>query len=66
MKLFSQTTDQSYYFQSYPKSLKKWEKHFYKGQYGFRKGHFTEFAVLEIVDKLMTDMDKGETPINII
>ncbi len=53
--IFSQTYE---YFQR--------EKLFYEGQYGFRKGHSTEFAALEIVDKLMTDMDKGETPINII
>ncbi len=52
--IFSQTYE---YFQR--------EKLFYEGQYGFRKGHSTEFAALETVDKLITDMDKGETPFNI-
>ncbi len=41
------------------------EKHFYGSQYGFRNKHSTELAALEIVDRLLTDMDNGETPINI-
>ncbi len=41
------------------------EKHFYGSQYGFRNKHSTEFATLEIVNRLLTDMDNGETPINI-
>ena len=36
---------------------------FYCSQYGYRKIHSTEYACLELVDKLMTDLDKGETPI---
>jgi hypothetical protein len=28
-------------------------------QYGFRKGHSTEHAVLELVDRVVNDMDKG-------
>ena len=38
---------------------------FYFSQYGFRKNHFTECAVVEIVDRIITEMDKGKTPINI-
>ncbi len=41
------------------------QKLFYKGQYDFRNEHSTEYAALEIVDRLMTEMDKNETPINI-
>jgi hypothetical protein len=41
------------------------EKLFYESQYGFRNKHSTEYAALEIVDRLMTEMDKNETPINI-
>ncbi|KAI0234462.1 hypothetical protein LSAT2_015292, partial [Lamellibrachia satsuma] len=34
-------------------------------QYGFRKGHSTEFALLELIDKLACQMDKGKIPITI-
>ena len=37
----------------------------YSSQYGFRKGHSTEFAVLEIIDRIIHDLDKGETQINV-
>ncbi len=36
------------------------KKHFYNEQYGFRTGHLTKFAVLELVE-----MDKMNTSINI-
>ena len=36
---------------------------FYGSQYGYRKLHSTEHACVELVDRLMTDLDKGETPI---
>ncbi len=35
------------------------EKRFYSSQYGFRSEHSIEFAALEIVDRLITDMDNG-------
>ena len=38
---------------------------FYPSQYGFRTGHSTEQAVLEIVDRVIQDMDKGNSPINV-
>ena len=38
---------------------------FYPSQYGFRSGHSTEQAVLEIVDRVIQDMDKGNSPINV-
>ena len=38
---------------------------FHTSQYGFRKGHSTELAVLEIVDRIIQEMDNGELPLNI-
>jgi hypothetical protein len=38
---------------------------FYHSQYGFRSQHSTEFAVLELTDRLSTSMDKGEIPLAI-
>ncbi len=40
-------------------------KNFYKSQYGFRNEHSTEYAALEIVYRLMTEINKNETTINI-
>ena len=40
-------------------------KLFYSSQYGFRTHHSTELAVLEIVDKIILEMDKGALPFNI-
>ena len=34
-------------------------------QYGFRSKHSTEFAALELIDRIITNMDNDETPINI-
>ena len=41
------------------------EKIFNAGQYGFKSGHSTELAVLEIIDRITIDMDNGKIPINI-
>ena len=41
------------------------KKLFYSSQYGFRNGHSTEHAALELVDRLHLDMDKMKTPISI-
>ena len=38
---------------------------FYPSQYGFRSGYSTEQAVLDIVDRVIQDMDKGNSPINV-
>ena len=38
---------------------------FYGSQYGFRKRHSTEFAALELVDKLLNMMYKGQVPLGI-
>ena len=38
---------------------------FYPNQYGFRTGHSTEFAALEVIDRIILDMDQGEIPLTI-
>ena len=38
---------------------------FFEGQYGFRKGLFTEMASLELVDRIVYFIDNGDTPIGI-
>ena len=38
---------------------------FHNSEYGFRKGHSTELASLELFDKITCEMDKGEIPIAI-
>ena len=34
-------------------------------QYGFRPKHSTEYAALELIDRIITQLDKYEIPINI-
>ena len=36
---------------------------FSKNQYGFRPGHSTEYAALELTDRIITDMDKNNVPL---
>ena len=38
---------------------------FYKSQYGYRKGHSTELAALELADRISQYLDNGEIPIAI-
>ena len=38
---------------------------FYHGQYGFRENHSTELAALELIDRIIQYLDKGETPISV-
>ena len=38
---------------------------FFTSQYGFRAGHSTEHAAIEIVDKIIENLDMNELPINI-
>ena len=58
-KIFERTMyDQIYnYFQN--------NELFYNSQYGFRKNRSTELATLEIIDRIIQEMDKYNTPINI-
>ena len=46
-------------------SFLKRRKLMYDSQYGFRKEHSTEFATLELIDRILTRMDNKEIPINI-
>ena len=46
-------------------SFLKRHKLMYDSQYGFRKEHSTEFAALELIDRILTRMDNKEIPINI-
>ena len=41
------------------------KKLLYKSQYGFRTEHSTEFAAVEVVDRILTEMDQMNTPINV-
>ena len=41
-------------------------KLFNNSQYGFRKNHSTEFAVIDFVDKAMKEIDKGLIPFSIL
>ncbi len=43
----------------------KLNKLLYPSQYGFRQGHSTELAALELVDRIIQDMDRNEIPLNI-
>ena len=38
---------------------------FYAHQYGFRTGHCTEYAALEIIDRVTTQLDINNIPLNI-
>ena len=38
---------------------------FFGNQYGFRNKHSTELAVLEVIDRITNQLDKGITPMNI-
>ena len=37
----------------------------FDNQYGFRSMHSTEYAALELIDSIITQMDNNELPINI-
>ena len=34
-------------------------------KYGFKSGHSTEYAIMEVIDRTITALDSNETPINI-
>ena len=40
-------------------------KLFYKSQYGFRSMHSTELATLELIDRITSQLDNNELPLNI-
>ena len=40
-------------------------KLFYENQYGFRSDHSTEYATLELIDRIISKMDKDEIPFSV-
>ena len=40
-------------------------KYLHENQYGFRKNHSTEYSILEIIDRIALDLDKGNMPLAI-
>lgn len=40
-------------------------KLYFNSQYGFREAHSTEHATIELIDRLIFEMDKGNTPITV-
>ena len=38
---------------------------FYDSQYGFRPEHSTEYAAIEITDRIIAAMDKNNSPLNV-
>ena len=40
-------------------------KLFFPSQYGFRKHHSTEYAALELIDRIMLEMEKGNNPLTV-
>ena len=45
--------------------LSTYLKDFFDHQYGFQPKHSTEYAALELIDRIITEMDQDEIPINI-
>ena len=41
-------------------------KLYYNAQYGFRKGHSTEFSVMENIDRIVEELENNKMPINIL
>ena len=40
-------------------------KLYFEAQYGFRKKHSTALAAVEMIDRITSELDKGNTPLNI-
>ena len=59
----SKIFEKSIYLQTYNYFIEN--NLFYKSQYGFRRGHSTELAALEVVSKIIDETDKGLLPLNI-
>ena len=75
MTHISPIIDQFQYYHQYLRFLKRLYIQLYDyftdndlfshSQYGFRSNHSTELAVLEVIDRIILDMDKGKLPVNI-
>ena len=73
---YSPITDPFLYYQFVSKVIEKVigiqindffveNKLFFNHQYGFRSGHSTELAALELTDRIITALDNHNTPLNI-
>ena len=73
---YSPITDPFLYYQLFSKVIEKVigiqvndffveNKLFFNHQYGFRSGHSTELAALELTDRIITALDNHNTPLNI-
>ena len=60
---FSKIFEKVIYIQLY--DYVKLHKLLYRSQYGFRSEHSTELAALELVDRLIQDMDDGKVPFSV-
>ena len=38
---------------------------FYEGQYGFRENHSTEFATVELLDRIISSLDNKQLPLSV-
>ena len=39
---------------------------YFSSQYGFRENHSAQLAAVELIDRITQDLDRGNTPINIL
>ncbi len=60
LSLISKKFEKIIFEQLYEFSIK--HNLFYNSQYGFREGHSTEFATLELVDQVILEMDNMNSP----
>ncbi len=68
MKHYSQIIGQIHIWKLIFKQLYQFfkeKKMFYNGQYGFWTEHSNKFASLELIDRVVVEIDKKHTPINI-
>ena len=61
--LFSKVLEKTIYSQLY--ACFNDNKLYFENQYGFRQNHSTEYATLELADRIFTQMDKNDVPFSI-
>ncbi len=74
-KNYSQTIDPFRYCHQYQRYLRKsssirheyfqYQKLFYNAQYGFRTEHSSEYVALELIGRVITEMDNDKIPFSI-
>ena len=63
LSAISKVFEKTAYNQLY--SYFKINKLFYKSQYGFRDEHSTELASIELIDRILMDLDKKKNPVTV-